>query len=134
VRAGPSAAAGTVGLAGTPAPAGPLLAVAVPDMVRAIYQAKLQRTLVLTVVILLGLICLERLLRDGEGRRSVGDVFLRCWGLVALPLYAVAMYWPVAADFFQLTPLTGSQWLCLLAVIAPAALLCQLPRGTANRR
>ena len=129
VRALPQAAVSMVGLAGSPAATGPLVAATVPDAVQALYLQKLQRTLVLTAVILLGLVSLGRILRDGDGRRSASDTVLWCWLAAALPLYAVAMYWPFANDFFQLTPLTGSQWLWVLAVAGPAAVLCWLPLG-----
>ena len=45
------------------------------------------------------------------------------WGaLAAVLLYAGVMYWPPAADFFQLTPLDGSRWGVVIAA-ATAALL-----------
>jgi hypothetical protein len=38
-------------------------------------------------------------------------------------VYLLALYWPFAADFFQLTPLSPTQWGRVLAVAAPAFVL-----------
>jgi hypothetical protein len=37
--------------------------------------------------------------------------------MLALPVYALAMYWPPAAAFFDLEPLGFAEWLLVLAVV-----------------
>jgi hypothetical protein len=41
-------------------------------------------------------------------------------------VYLIAMYWPFAGRFFQLTALDGPAWLRVLAVAVPAYLLSLL--------
>jgi cation-transporting ATPase E len=76
-----------------------------------------QRTLLLSTLILLGLTALFRALTDGEEQRLQGDGRFRLLGLLALPAYAVAMYWPAAAWFFELEPLGFGEWLLVVAVV-----------------
>jgi len=75
-----------------------------------------QRTLLLSLLVLLGLTTLMRALRDGELKRlSVGGA-AGWWIAAALPMYLVVMYWRPVGDFFALTRLTLSQWLLLLPI------------------
>jgi magnesium-transporting ATPase (P-type) len=85
----------------------------------------LQRTCLLTTLILLGLDTLLRALADG-GTAATLDRRLRWVPAGALPIYLAAMYVPAAASFFELAPLTPAQWLQLLVVVAPAAALARL--------
>jgi cation-transporting ATPase E len=85
-----------------------------------------QRTLLLALLVLLGLGNLWRVLGHGERRAPAGDRLLRLWPPVALALFALALYLRPAADFFQLTPLTGADWGLVLAVAAPALAACVL--------
>jgi P-type E1-E2 ATPase len=80
-----------------------------------------QRTALLTLLIALSVTVLWRVLGgDGEGVRT--DRWLRLAALTVLPLYAVAMYWPLAADFFRLSAPGAADWAKVLLVAAPAAL------------
>jgi cation-transporting ATPase E len=76
-----------------------------------------QRALLLSTLILLGLTALFRALTDGEEQRLQGDSKFRLLGVLALPAYALAMYWPAAARFFQLDPLGFAEWLLVLVVV-----------------
>jgi cation-transporting ATPase E len=89
-------------------------------------QLKLQRTLLLSTLILLGLTALLRVLTDGEARPLVGDTKFRWLAAAALPVYLAAMYLPGPAYFFELEPLTLPQWGLVLAVAGPAFGLCKL--------
>ena len=71
----------------------------------------LQRTLLLSTLILLGLTALFRALRDGEEVPPKGDYRFRLLGILAIPAYLTAMYWPWSASFFDLVPLSPNQWL-----------------------
>jgi cation-transporting ATPase E len=82
-----------------------------------------QVTLLLTALVLLGLDALIRILGDGAGST---DRLLYTWIAAAVPLYLVAMYWPLAADFFLLTPLSPMRWAQVFAVAAPASVLARL--------
>jgi cation-transporting ATPase E len=85
-----------------------------------------QRTLLLSVLVLLGITALLRALKDGESEPLVGDAKFRWVALAALPLYLVALSWPPSYNFFQLEPLTLLQWVQVLAVAVPAACLSLL--------
>jgi cation-transporting ATPase E len=87
---------------------------------------KLQRTLLLSTLIVLGVTALLRVLTDGEARPAAGDTKFRWLAAAALPVYLAAMYLPWPADFFQLEPLTVAQWGLVLAVAGPAFVLCKL--------
>src|SRR5262249_18318378 len=86
----------------------------------------LQRTLLLAVLILLGLVSVLRLLRHGEQGRTGGERLFVGWSLLAVLVYVTVLYLPPAAYFFELAPLTLPQWGLVLAVAVPAALLCLL--------
>jgi len=80
-----------------------------------------QRTLLLSLLVLLGITALLRALKDGETEPLVGDAKFRWVALAALPLYLAALYWPPSYDFFRLEPLKLLQWVQVLAVALPAA-------------
>jgi cation-transporting ATPase E len=79
-----------------------------------------QRTLLLSTLVLLGITALFRALRDGESVALVGDRKFRWVAAAAVPLYLLALYWPLSQDFFRLAPLDGVGWLKVLAVAVPA--------------
>jgi cation-transporting ATPase E len=92
---------------------------------------RMQRTLVLSTLVLLGIGTLWRVLRDGEaeGRKNLSGLVL-----LAVPVYLATMYWPAAGDFFQLVPLTLPDWGLVLAVALPAFALCKgIDWGFASR-
>jgi cation-transporting ATPase E len=76
-----------------------------------------QGTLLLSTLILLGLTALFRALTDGEDKRLKSDWRFRLLGVLALPVYALAMYWPPAAWFFELEPLSSLSWLLVLVAV-----------------
>jgi cation-transporting ATPase E len=78
-----------------------------------------QRTVLLTALILLGMTVLWRVLTQRGGSSLATDWWLRVVSLVIVPVYLLAMYWPLAADFFQLAPLGAGEWLRVLAVVVP---------------
>jgi cation-transporting P-type ATPase E len=84
------------------------------------YDVKTQRTLLLSLLIVLGITALFRALGDGEDKPLKGDTRFRLLALAAVPAYLASMYEPHAAEFFQLVPLKASQWLLVLAVTLPA--------------
>jgi cation-transporting ATPase E len=79
------------------------------------------RTVVLSVLILAGVG--NAVVAANEDRK----LFL--WAVVALPLYAAAMYWPLAADFFVLHPLSLPTW----AGVVTAAACTVVPTAVAMR-
>jgi cation-transporting P-type ATPase E len=83
-------------------------------------DAQTPRTLLLSVLILLGITALFRALGDGEEQRLKGDSRFRLLALAAMPVYLASMYVPLSAEFFQLAPLTSGEWLLVLAVVVPA--------------
>jgi cation-transporting ATPase E len=85
-----------------------------------------QRTLLLSALILLGITNLFRALQDGESQPLVGDRKFRWLAAAAVPLYLLALYWPLSADFFRLSPLGWLDWLKVLAVAVPAYALSLL--------
>jgi cation-transporting ATPase E len=79
-----------------------------------------QRTLLLSALTLLGVTSLLRALTDGETQPLHGDTKFRWLAAAAIPVYLIAMYWDIPADFFRLVPLQGRQWAIVLAVVLPA--------------
>jgi cation-transporting ATPase E len=79
-----------------------------------------QRSMLLTVLVLLGMTNLWRALSDGGNQILGADRRLIRLSLVVIPAYLAAMYWPMSARFFQLTPFGVVQWLEVLAVTLPA--------------
>ncbi|MCI0376327.1 MAG: cation-translocating P-type ATPase [Gemmataceae bacterium] len=80
---------------------------------------KYRCTMLLSTLILLGITALFRALTDGEppdspraprGRGEGSDRRYRILGLLAIPVYLLAMYWPLARDFFKLHPLGMVDW------------------------
>jgi hypothetical protein len=82
-----------------------------------------QRTMLLSLLILLGITALFRALSDGEAKLR-GDRRFRMLGILAIPVYLTAMYWPLAASFFDLTPLGLLEWGVVLIVAAAAYGMC----------
>jgi cation-transporting ATPase E len=82
-----------------------------------------QRTLLLSLLVLLGLTTLLRVLTDGEARPLPGDRRFRLLAAAALLVYLAVMYWPPTSDFFALTPLTWIQWGRVLAIAGGAYLV-----------
>jgi cation-transporting ATPase E len=83
-----------------------------------------QRTFLLTALVLLGLLTLLRALTDGEPARSPGDWKYYLLAAVSLALYLAILYWPPARNFFSLVQLGAEQWITvLIAVIAAGAVL-----------
>ncbi len=89
-------------------------------------HVRIQRTMLISALVLLGVTALWRVLGDGEAEPLPGDRKLRLLALAVLPVYAVALYWPLSADFFELEPLGAKQWGVILAVVGPAYGLCLL--------
>jgi cation-transporting ATPase E len=85
-----------------------------------------QRTMLLSLLILLGITALLRALTDAEPQPLVGDTKFRWLAVAAIPAYLLMMYLPPAADFFKLSPLEGVQWLRVVAVAAPAFVVSKL--------
>ncbi|MCI0461293.1 MAG: cation-translocating P-type ATPase, partial [Gemmataceae bacterium] len=83
-------------------------------------DVRMQRTLLLSTLVLLGITALFRALKDGETQPLVGDTKFRWVAGAAVPLYLLAMYWPLSYEFFRLTPLDGVGWAKVLAVVVPA--------------
>jgi cation-transporting ATPase E len=85
-----------------------------------------QRTLLLSLLIVLGLGNLLRVLRHGERRAMPGDRLLWLWPVPALVLYTLVLYVPPFAHFFELTRLAVVDWGLVLAVALPALGACLL--------
>lgn len=81
------------------------------------------RSILLSLLVVLGVTALFRALQDGEDKPLHGDVRFQFIGLAAVPLYLVAMYWPLSARFFELEPLTLQSWTVvgIVAIVAAAA-------------
>jgi cation-transporting ATPase E len=87
-----------------------------------------QRTLLLSVLILLGLASVLRLLLERDGRGSTTDRWLFAWIALAVPVYIAVLYIPPLAYFFELTPLSLGQWV-VVAIIAVSAFLVSAVQG-----
>lgn len=81
---------------------------------------KTLRTMLLSMLILLGITALLRVLNDGEDHKLAGDTRVRWLALAAVPVYLIAMYWPMSASFFDLNALSLIQWTQVLGIAAPA--------------
>lgn len=79
---------------------------------------KVQRTMLLTVLILLGITALLRVLTDGEETPLAGDGRFRLLAAAVVPAYLLALYLPPSARFFELQPLTLAQWGLIVVVAA----------------
>jgi cation-transporting P-type ATPase E len=82
------------------------------------HDEKTQRTMLLTMLVLLGITVLQRVLTEGSTHLA-SDRRLRLLSLIVIPAYVIAMYWPFSASFFRLTMLGAVQWLEVLAVVLP---------------
>jgi hypothetical protein len=80
--------------------------------------------MLLSTLVLLGLGNLPRVLTAEGERLTWTDRRFLGWLPAAVLLYAVAMYWPPAADFFRLAPLDLTRWGVVLAATAAALLAC----------
>jgi cation-transporting ATPase E len=87
---------------------------------------RMQRTLLLSTLTLLGVTSLLRALTDGETQPLRGDTKFRWLAVGAIPVYLAAMYLRLPAEFFHLEPLNLVQWGWVLAVTVPAYGLCKL--------
>lgn len=74
-----------------------------------------QRTMLLSTLIFLGITVLWRALRDGEPATLRGDRRVELLGILAIPVYLLAMYVPPARSFFELVPLGPADWALVLA-------------------
>jgi cation-transporting ATPase E len=81
-------------------------------------EERTQRTLFLSMLILLGITALFRALTDGEPPSAGGDRTFRLLGLLAIPVYLLAMYVPLAQSFFELAALGVREWLIVLLYAA----------------
>jgi cation-transporting ATPase E len=88
-----------------------------------------RRTLLLSLLVLLGLTTLHRALADGASRSPAGD--RRFHGLTAISLlvYLSVMYWHWVGGFFALAPLTLAQWGWMLPIVSGAYLMLRLSDG-----
>jgi cation-transporting ATPase E len=83
---------------------------------RRLYDEQTARTLLLSTLVLSGIGTLVRVLMDD--RRLL-------WLAVAiLPIFMTAMYVPLFADFFKLSPLSVTQWGLVIASAVPAFGAC----------
>jgi len=87
------------------------------------HDGKHQRTMLLTTLILLGITALFRALKDGEPSKTAGDLRFRLLAMLAIPGYVLAMYWPMAASFFELVPLEMKEWMIVFSLVAGTYLL-----------
>jgi P-type E1-E2 ATPase len=83
-------------------------------------EEDLQRTVLLSVLILLGLATLVRVLVDGQSRAGFSERAVFGLALAGVPLYLLVMYGPPLAKFFELVPLDGRQWLWVLGMVVAA--------------
>jgi cation-transporting ATPase E len=90
---------------------------------------KTQRTLLLSLLVLLGLTTLLRALRDGEMQSRPLAGATGWWTAAALPLYLAVMYWRPVGNFFALTPLSWSQWGVVLPIVSGAYFVLWLSRS-----
>jgi cation-transporting ATPase E len=79
---------------------------------------KVQRTMLLTVLVLLGITALLRVLTDGEETPLAGDGRFRLLAVAVAPVYLLALYLPPSTRFFDLEPLSLPQWSLSLVVAA----------------
>jgi cation-transporting ATPase E len=93
-----------------------------------------QRTLLLSLLVLLGLTTLLRALSDEETRRLSLAGAAGWWAAAALPIYLVVMYWRPVGEFFALTPLMRLQWTTLLSIALGSVLVLRLSDKSLNDR
>jgi hypothetical protein len=61
------------------------------------HDEKTQRTMLLTMLVLLGITVLQRVLTEGNHQPLAADRRLRWLSLIVIPGYLIAMYWPFSA-------------------------------------
>jgi cation-transporting ATPase E len=98
------------------------------------YDEKMQRTMLLTMLILLGITVLQRVFTTSNSQPLTADRRLRLLSLVVIPAYVLAMYWPFSASFFRLATFNFMQWLEVLAVVLPTYLLTVLSDRLVGRK
>jgi cation-transporting ATPase E len=115
-------ATAAVGLLGSPTGFGPLQASESLVSHRELNEGIIRemRTMLLSLLILLGAASLPRVLTDGSARSMGGDRWFRWMTAAVVPLYLVALYWPPSAWYHELTPLSLTRWGLVLAVALPA--------------
>src|SRR5262249_51567543 len=79
---------------------------------------RMQRTMLLAPLVLLGLGNLPRVLKGDGEPMSVDDWRFLLWIPAAAVLFLFTMYWPPAADFFMLDPLGPMRWTIVMAASA----------------
>jgi cation-transporting ATPase E len=79
---------------------------------------QMQKTMLLSVLVLLGAVTLWRALIDGERGMLPGDRLLRWLPAMTTPVLLAAMYVPAAARFFELSPLDLPRWGWVLGATA----------------
>jgi cation-transporting ATPase E len=84
-----------------------------------------QRTLLLSLLVLLGLTTLQRALTEMNSTFAEDSRF-RWLAVTALAIYLGSMYCPLVGKFFELTPLSFHQWGRLLPLAAGAYLSLRL--------
>jgi cation-transporting ATPase E len=85
-----------------------------------------QRTLLLSLLVLLGMTTLMRARRDDEGIKRTFGGTIGWWCGGALLLYLVVMYWRLVGGFFNLTPLALAQWAALSPLFLGSVLILWL--------
>jgi cation-transporting P-type ATPase E len=85
-----------------------------------------QRTLLLSLLVVLGLTTLLRALGDGEARLSPSDRRFRFLAAAAFLFYLAMLYCRPVGSVFKLTPLTPPQWSRVLLLAGGAYLLLRL--------
>jgi cation-transporting P-type ATPase E len=101
----------------------------------ALQREQLQRTMLLSALVMLGLTTLLRVLTDGEDKPLRGDRRLRWYAALGGATYLLALYLGPVAYYFDLAPLSLTQWGEVLAVAVPAYLvLLASDRLTASSR
>jgi cation-transporting ATPase E len=78
-----------------------------------------QRTMLLTLLVLFGLLTLLRALRDGMWGGQPGDRAVRLFAAAAGVVYVCVLYMRPAAYFFDLAPLSIDQWQLVVAWALP---------------
>jgi cation-transporting ATPase E len=84
---------------------------------------EMQRTVILSLLILLGVTTLQRVLDDGDSRSQESDRRLRLLAVAIGPLYLLVLYCAPLADFFELVPLDGRAWLAVAIMTLAGALV-----------
>ncbi len=93
-----------------------------------------QRSMLLSVLILLGITALLRALTDGEPENLRGDRRFRLLGALAIPVYVTALYWSPTQDFFKLVPLGIVDWGLVLLVVGVTYGMCLVSDAVFARR